>query len=231
MQNLLLYRVGGCVRDILACREPNDIDFVAIAVDGKSSLETRELLLKWLKNNNYGVFYKSDADDKLLLRCRHKLTKVLTDFTISPHRDIIEDLSERDFTINSMAIDEDGKTIDPFDGTNDLLKRRLIRTTAADASDTFESDPVRIIRALRLKMSYDLTLSSDIDDYLLLNSETFFKNLLCSGDDSDKNLKRLKAEFKKMLDTNTHGAIQLLAQYGNLSKAIFSLIKLNPNIR
>lgn len=228
MQNLL-YRVGGCVRDTLACREPNDIDFVAISAGNCRSLpETRELLLKWLKSNNYSVFYKSDADDKLLIRCRHKLTKVLTDFTISHHSNIIEDLGERDFTINSMAIDEDGKTIDPFDGTNDLLKRRLIRTTNACASNTFESDPVRIIRALRLKLGYDLTLSSDIDDYLLRNSETFFKDLLGDG---DKNLRRLKAEFKKMLDANTHGAIQLLVQYDNLSKAIFSIIKLNPNIR
>jgi len=65
-------------------------------------------------------------------------------FDTSPHVTIEEDLGRRDFTINALARDADGKLIDPFGGMRDMEKR-LIR----HVSDAFVEDPVRILRAAK----------------------------------------------------------------------------------
>lgn len=70
-------------------------------------------------------------------------------FDFSPDVTLEEDLFRRDFTINSMAMDDSGKIIDPYGGISDL-KNKIIRHT----SDAFIDDPVRVLRAARLLTQY-----------------------------------------------------------------------------
>ena len=60
---------------------------------------------------------------------------------------IIEDLSRRDFTINSMAIGIDESLIDPYDGLNDLSTGTL--RTVGSADRRFNEDGLRVLRAFR----------------------------------------------------------------------------------
>ena len=65
-------------------------------------------------------------------------------FHTSPEVTIEEDLARRDLTINALAIDPDGKLIDPCNGLADIQSRTL-----RHVSDAFTEDPVRILRAAK----------------------------------------------------------------------------------
>lgn len=68
-----------------------------------------------------------------------------------------DDLSRRDFTINAMALEVTAATpqlIDPFDGLGDLHGRRL--RTPVDPTQSFDDDPLRMMRAARFLARFDL---------------------------------------------------------------------------
>ena len=67
----------------------------------------------------------------------------------SPTVTLEEDLARRDLTINSMALDEHGNIIDPFNGQTDLQNKTLRHTTEA-----FVEDPVRVLRIARFLARY-----------------------------------------------------------------------------
>ncbi|MBU2590948.1 MAG: hypothetical protein KKC21_02880 [Nitrospinae bacterium] len=145
-----VYLVGGMVRDIIMGRETDLLD-IDIAVDGDPA-ELGKILSKALGAHLFPIsreFYTwrvvSDSDSK------NRFT-----IDITPLRDVsIEgDLLERDFSINSIAIDlssfsegEYIRLIDPRNGINDI-SAHLIRS---GDSSPFERDPVRLIRALRFE--------------------------------------------------------------------------------
>ena len=73
---------------------------------------------------------------------------------------IEEDLVRRDFTVNAMLMDFDGRVIDPVGGLADL-ERRLLRTPRP-AEITFSDDPLRMLRAIRFAAELDFELASDL---------------------------------------------------------------------
>lgn len=72
---------------------------------------------------------------------------------------IEEDLTRRDFTINAMAINLEGEIVDPFGGKNDLEKK-VIRAVGV-ASERFEEDGLRIMRAIRLAAQLGFTIEAE----------------------------------------------------------------------
>jgi poly(A) polymerase len=76
-------------------------------------------------------------------------------------RDIVEDLSRRDFTVNAMALRLPDFTLaDPFDGIVDLAARRL--RTPLDPEVSFTDDPLRMMRAARFVARYRLEPDPDL---------------------------------------------------------------------
>lgn len=67
-----------------------------------------------------------------------------------------EDLKRRDFTINAMAIDIKGKLVDPYGGQVDI-KNKLIKAVG-EASERFEEDALRIMRAIRIAAQLGFTI-------------------------------------------------------------------------
>ena len=82
---------------------------------------------------------------------------------------IEDDLSRRDFTINSMAASlmekNFGEIYDPFSGIKDLQKELLI--TPLDPDTTFMDDPLRILRAIRFSAQLKFNLTSFIEDSII----------------------------------------------------------------
>ena len=71
------------------------------------------------------------------------------------------DLSRRDFTVNAMAVRLPGLTfIDPFDGLADLAAGRL--RTPVTAEQSFDDDPLRMMRAARFAAQLGFTLDDDV---------------------------------------------------------------------
>lgn len=79
--------------------------------------------------------------------------------TVTP-TDLHTDLARRDFTVNALAVSEDGVWHDPFGGTLDA-DGMLLRTVGA-ARLRFDEDPLRMLRAVRFAVQHDLTFDDDV---------------------------------------------------------------------
>ena len=154
------YAVGGCVRDCLLGKKPNDWDITTSATPIQvKSLFRRTIdtgiqhgtVTVMLGNEGYEVTtYRIDGTYEDL---RHP--KDVT-FTVS----LEEDLKRRDFTINAMAYNDDTGVVDLFGGLDDL-DRRIIRAVG-DPYDRFSEDALRILRAVRFaaQLNYDIDVKT-----------------------------------------------------------------------
>lgn len=143
-----VYLVGGAVRDKLLGIASKDNDFVVIG-------ETPEMMesLGFLPiGSDFPVYLHPKTKEEYALgRTERKTGKGYTGFVVdaSPNVTLEEDLARRDLTINSMALDENGTIIDPFNGQDDLKNKILRHTTHA-----FVEDPVRVLRIARFLARY-----------------------------------------------------------------------------
>jgi len=145
-QGIKSYLVGGVLRDVLLERGTADID---IAVKG-DALEITHQVATAL-GGKYVLLDEINRVGRVVL-VNEKGRWELDFSTLKGN--IEQDLAQRDFTIDAMAVDLsrlgkeqiDIQLIDPFNGWNDL-QRGVIRVVADTA---FESDAVRLLRAVRL---------------------------------------------------------------------------------
>jgi poly(A) polymerase len=158
--------VGGPVRDAILGRLGNDLDFTTDA----HPHETKKILKAWADNVwDTGILFGTVAA---------KLGEVTVEVTTyrsekyeesSRNPDVefgdnIEgDLSRRDFTVNSMALEltgEEPKFIDPFGGLQDLAKKVL--RTPASAEQSFSDDPLRMMRAARFASQLNFEIDPEV---------------------------------------------------------------------
>ncbi len=137
------YLVGGAVRDRLLGRDGGDRDWVVV---GSTPEQMRALGYRTV-GRDFPVFLHPDSGEEYALaRTERKSGRGYHGFVFhaDPSVTLEDDLRRRDFTINAIAQDHDGRLIDPFDGAGDI-ERRLLR----HVSPAFAEDPVRILRAAR----------------------------------------------------------------------------------
>lgn len=149
-----IYKVGGCVRDHLLGLNPKDIDYVVV---GATPEEMLALGFQQV-GAAFPVFLK-DGEEYALARKERKTGVGYNGFDVVFDTSVTleEDLSRRDLTINSMAMDMDtGEIIDPFGGRHDLAQG-VLRAT----SDAFAEDPVRVLRTARFAARYGFTIAAD----------------------------------------------------------------------
>ena len=162
-----VYMVGGCVRDLLLNKEPNDYDFCTplapFATEEKIRTAGRR---PYTVGNRFGtVGVKVPVDGKY-----HYIE--ITTFRNEKYQDgsrkptveyvtsLAEDLSRRDFTVNAMAMDSAGNITDLFNGREDL-DNRLIRCVG-EPKHRFKEDPLRMMRAPRLASQHDFKIDKSI---------------------------------------------------------------------
>ncbi len=150
-QDIEAYIVGGLVRDVLLGRDTADIDF-AVASD---ALEVAPKVATALSGKYVLLDRVNRVGRVVLVDKGAPSTEAQWELDFSTFKgNIKQDLARRDFTIDAMAIDlsqfgkgfSDIQLIDPFNGRGDL-SQRVIRVVAETA---FESDAVRLLRAVRL---------------------------------------------------------------------------------
>lgn len=140
-----IFIVGGWLRDRLIKRANRDLDLAV-------SKDPADLAKKFARKTR-GTFVVLDDKNKIY-RVVLKNNPVLdcVDFTKMKGKTILEDLANRDFTINSLALELTEKTdinlskiVDPLGGRKDILKKQI----KADSSKVFKDDSLRLLRAYR----------------------------------------------------------------------------------
>ena len=158
--------VGGAVRDAILGRLGNDLDFTTNA----PPQETKKILQQWAENVwDTGIAFGTVAGK------RGDTTVEVTTYRTESYDpdsrkpevefgDSIEgDLSRRDFTVNSMALELTGDApvfIDPFNGLQDLAAKLL--RTPVPAGDSFTDDPLRMMRAARFAAQLDFEIDPEV---------------------------------------------------------------------
>ncbi len=164
------YLVGGSVRDELLGLPVQDHDYVVV---GASPKEMVQLGYRPV-GKDFPVFLHPQTHEQYALaRTERKISLGYKGFEVftSPQVTLQEDLARRDLTINSIAKDEAGNIIDPFNGVADL-EAGILR----HVSPAFSEDPVRILRAARfaarfgfhvapetLKLMSDMVHNGEVD--------------------------------------------------------------------
>jgi tRNA nucleotidyltransferase (CCA-adding enzyme) len=160
------YVVGGCVRDSILGVEPKDWDITTDATSDQIESLFAQTIPTGKKYGTITVVWTSE-DGLIEEHC--EVTTFRADGNYSDGRrpdsvtfgkDIIEDLSRRDFTMNAMAYNELVGLVDPFNGCEHLEAGKLV--AVGDAFDRFNEDALRILRAVRFSFKYSLWLSPDI---------------------------------------------------------------------
>ncbi len=167
--SVAVYAVGGFVRDLYLGKEGTDIDFVVIG-DAIRFAETFREKYKSGKVITYPRFGTA-----MLIYREYKLEFVTArsehydEDSRKPHvkeADLRSDLTRRDFTINTLAMDISeahfGEVIDKLNGIEDI-DNCLIRTPLNPVV-TFKDDPLRILRAIRFATVLNFEIEKDTYD-------------------------------------------------------------------
>jgi len=165
--NLRTFIVGGFVRDLLLKRERQDIDFLIV---GDGDAFAKELAKKLGVDNvvlfkNFGTsHFKYHNLDFEFVSARKESYKRNSRKPEVEKGNFSDDISRRDFTINTLAVsinkNDFGKLIDIYDGYKDL-QNKFIRTPI-DPLKTFDDDPLRIMRAFRFASQLNFKVADEI---------------------------------------------------------------------
>jgi putative nucleotidyltransferase with HDIG domain len=135
--------VGGVVRDFILDREPTDADIVCAGLDA---------------NTIVGKVGGAIVGRPPFCTISTSLSDLPVEISILTGPSIQKDLERRDFTINALAMDAEGKIVDPFDGERDM-RRRVLRLVPAAVSP-YEADPVRVARLLRFACTLEFAIDA-----------------------------------------------------------------------
>ena len=154
--------VGGCVRDSLLGREPSDWDICTSALPEQTQavFQAYRVIPTGIKHGTVTVILDEPLEittyriDGAYLDSRRPAQVTFTDR-------LVEDLARRDFTVNAMAVNRDGKVFDAFGGSDDL-SNKVIRCVG-DPETRFGEDALRIMRAVRFASTLDFTVEEATD--------------------------------------------------------------------
>lgn len=150
------YAVGGCIRDCILGRTPEDWDITTSA----SPLEVKKVFPKTfdtgIEHGTVTVLQGAEGYEVTTYRIDGKYEDSRHPTEVTFTRSLKEDLLRRDFTINAMAYNEKDGLVDIFGGMEDLEKK-IIRCVG-DASARFSEDALRILRGVRFaaQLGFDI---------------------------------------------------------------------------
>jgi tRNA nucleotidyltransferase (CCA-adding enzyme) len=150
-----IYLVGGSVRDEILELPVTDHDYVVV---GSSPDEMVRLGYRPV-GKDFPVFLHPQSQEQYALaRTERKVSRGYKGFEVyaSPEVTLQEDLARRDLTINSIAKDQDGNIIDPFNGVADLEAGVLRHISPA-----FTEDPVRVLRTARFAARFGFRIAPE----------------------------------------------------------------------
>jgi tRNA nucleotidyltransferase (CCA-adding enzyme) len=198
------FAVGGCVRDRLLGREPEDWDIATNALPQKvlelfSDVKT---IPTGLRHGTITVVLKEKNFEITTYRVDGEYSDSRRPDKVSFSDSIEEDLKRRDFTINAMAYNNHRGVVDPYGGQLDL-KEKVIRCVG-NADERFSEDALRMMRAVRFSAQLGFELSDDTRQAVIKNMALLQK----------VSRERVASELVKILISDFPGKVRELAELG-----------------
>lgn len=215
--NTEVYLVGGAVRDLLTNRLSPDFDF-AVPSNGISIART---VANALKADFMVLDSERDTGRVVIIEGE---TYTYLDFAAYRSATLEDDLRDRDFTINAMALNlRDITIIDPLNGAMDI-RARVIR---ACSPDSLANDPVRILRAVRQAAAFGFTIDKSTRELMKQAADKI----------NNVSIERVRDEVFKILGgPKASASIRALEMLGVLQHLMPELLKMrgvtqsNPHI-
>ncbi len=158
-QGFEAYAVGGCVRDMVLGREPEDWDITTSA----KPLEVKKLFRRTVDTGIQHGTVTVLLDKEHFEVTTYRLDGIYEDNRhpkeVSFTSSLTEDLKRRDFTINAMAYNEREGFVDLFGGLADIEKG-IIRCVGS-ATERFDEDALRILRAIRFSAQLGFAIEEE----------------------------------------------------------------------
>ena len=150
------FAVGGCVRDTLLGREPEDWDITTSARPEEVKRIFRRTIDTGIEHGTVTIMLGSEGYEVTTYRIDGEYEDGRHPKEVAFTTDLLEDLRRRDFTVNAMAYSHKAGLVDAFEGRADL-ENGVIRCVGAPL-DRFEEDALRILRAIRFSAQLGFTI-------------------------------------------------------------------------
>lgn len=221
------YKVGGCVRDSILGVRSKDIDF---SVEAPSY----EAMKQEIQNRGGQIFLENPE----YLTIRAKVPKFgAADFVLCrkdgnysdgrrpdsvEHGKLEDDLARRDFTMNAIAEDEEGRLIDLYKGRDHIMQKEI--WCVGQAQERFREDYLRLLRAMRFAITKEMSLSAPI--IFCLHNSLFVDGLKTIS------VERVREEVYKMFMFDTLRSFRMFEYYNKIRDVVFDYhgLKLKPTL-
>jgi len=201
------YAVGGCVRDMILGKNPEDWDITTSAKPHEIKKVFKRTVDTGIMHGTVTVLLGKDHYEVTTYRIDGKYEDYRHPKEVSFTSRLEEDLKRRDFTINAMAYNPQKGIVDLFGGMDDL-KNGLIRCVG-NASERFEEDALRILRAIRFSAQLGFQIE-DNTKAAIREKANLLKNI---------SAERIRMELTKLLVSDNPDRLRLLYELG-VSKVI-----------
>lgn len=153
------YAVGGCVRDSILGKEPDDWDITTSARPDQVKKLFRRTVDTGILHGTVSVLVGSGVHEVTTYRIDGKYADGRHPDQVTFTASLEEDLKRRDFTINAMAYSQEEGLIDLYGGMQDLQKRIL--RCVGEPMERFSEDALRILRAVRFSAQLNLHIAPE----------------------------------------------------------------------
>ncbi|MDQ0271055.1 CCA tRNA nucleotidyltransferase [Cytobacillus purgationiresistens] len=215
------YFVGGSVRDSILGKDIADIDIATSATPEEIKTIFDRTIDVGIEHGTIIVLYEGVPYEVTTFRTESEYVDYRRPSEVQFIRSLDEDLQRRDFTMNAIALNKDGRFIDPYGGVQ-AIKDKIIQTVGK-AEERFTEDALRMMRALRFHSQ--LQFEIEIHTYEALKTKGSLLTHIA--------VERKLAEFNKLLiGRNRKRALKCLTETGlylylpDLSSRLDQLLKL-----
>lgn len=181
------YVVGGCVRDSLLHRMPDDWDITTSAKPEDTKRIFRRTVDTGIQHGTVTVMVDRTGYEVTTYRIDGEYADGRHPEYVTFTASLLEDLKRRDFTINAMAYSPAEGLVDEFDGIGDI-NRRVIRAVG-DPVQRFTEDALRMMRAIRFSAQLDYRIDEDTREGIRLLASNLQK----------VSAERIRVELEKLL--------------------------------
>ena len=196
------YAVGGCVRDSILGRIPDDWDITTSA----TPLETKALFPRTfdtgIEHGTITVLVDHEPFEVTTYRVDGEYEDSRHPKEVTFTRSLKEDLLRRDFTINAMAYNDKEGLVDIFGGMDDLNNQTI--RCVGNAEERFGEDALRILRAIRFAAQLDFTIEEE--------TQKGIQKL--AGNLANISAERIQVELVKMLVSPNPGLVEMAYELG-----------------